>query len=612
MCIRDSRYRITNGSITTCVQPTPRWQLVSGSAMLNLDRYAVARNTTLRVKGVPLMYLPIIYYPIQDDDRATGFLLPTYGQSTLRGQAFSNAFFWALGRSQDATFFHDWFTRAGQGAGAEYRYIAGAQSLGNLRFYRFNQREGEYTNDDGSVSLLPKNTSFDIAATVTHSLSPSVRARARIDYFSDIVSQQLYQQNVYQASRRNRIIEAGLTAGLGAVSSSILYQRNEQLNSVTNTQVYGSTPKITATVAPRRLFSSPVYGSIDADYAYLPYRTINSGVVRRDDSLNRFDVTPTVRVPLSRLPFLTVNTSANYRATFYSRQWDPEEEETIDGSYLRDYIALRSEIVGPVLTRIWDLDSGFAERLKHVIEPTFTFDFTSSIDDYRRTPVLGDQSDVVVSGAAKVTYGLTNRLFARSRPVNGGRGQTREFVTLGIQQTYYSNPESSRYDSTYRSPSADLADLSPVALNVRVSPSGAIDATGRVEYDVSGRGLQVVTAGGNMTAGLSSVNINYSHVRRQSQASDNYLSTSSTARFLQGRATGTYGLSWDIARSYVVSQRIIASYMAQCCGLQVEFQSFNYPETAGIPINADRRFNFGFVLAGLGTFSNFFGAFGGQ
>ena len=28
-------------------------------------------------------------------------------------------------------------------------------------------------------------------------------------------------------------------------------------------------------------------------------------------------------------------------------------------------------------------------------------------------------------------------------------------------------------------------------------------------------------------------------------------------------------------------------------------------------LSADTRYNFGFVLAGLGTFSNFFGAFGG-
>ena len=42
------------------------------------------------------VYLPILYYPMQEDERATGFLLPTYGTSTYRGQALSNGFFWAM------------------------------------------------------------------------------------------------------------------------------------------------------------------------------------------------------------------------------------------------------------------------------------------------------------------------------------------------------------------------------------------------------------------------------------------------------------------------------------------------------------------------------------
>jgi hypothetical protein len=44
----------------------------------------------------------------------------------------------------------------------------------------------------------------------------------------------------------------------------------------------------------------------------------------------------------------------------------------------------------------------------------------------------------------------------------------------------------------------------------------------------------------------------------------------------------------------------------------VEFQNYNYAQvSSSFPIPADRRFNFSFTLAGLGTFSNFFGAFGG-
>ena len=72
-------------------------------ATINLDDYAMLNNAVIRVKDVPVFYLPVLYYPIQDDDRATGFLLPTYGRSTYRGQSLSNAFFWAINRSQDAT-----------------------------------------------------------------------------------------------------------------------------------------------------------------------------------------------------------------------------------------------------------------------------------------------------------------------------------------------------------------------------------------------------------------------------------------------------------------------------------------------------------------------------
>ena len=609
------RYRIAHGGFTTCVQPTPRWEVVTGSMVLNLDDYAIARNTVLRVKGVPLMYLPILYYPIQDDGRATGFLLPTYGTSTLRGQAISNAFFWAMGRSHDATFVHDWFTRSGQGMGTEYRYVAGQQSSGNARVYRFSQKESEY-NVRGVKGILPANTSVELSGNATHAFSQNVRGRGRVDYFSNIVNQQLYHQNIYQASRRNRVVEGGLTGAVGPLSTSVLYQRNETFDNSNDSQVYGSTPRISASLAPRQLFTSPAYASVNAEYAFLPYRSMRSGVVSRDESLSRMDVTPSIRVPLSRLTFLSVNTSAAYRTTFYSRSAQTSAGLPVPGSYLRQYIALRSDVVGPVFTRIWDRpESTFAERLKHVIEPAVSVDVTSSISDYRRAPVLSDQSDFVIGGASRVTYGVTNRLFSRAPTVDGRRGQTREFVTVGLQQTYYSNPEASQYDNTYQGSYSyrRSIDLSPVALNVRVSPSSMFDGNGRVEYDVSGRGLQVLSVGTNISSERNSMSFSYSrrHIDPRSSA-DDYLNAGTSLKWLNGRASGSYSLSWDIGRGYVQSQSVLASYLAQCCGLQVEFQKYNYATVVGIPIPADTRFNFGFVLAGLGTFSNFFGAFGGQ
>ena len=90
------------------------------------------------------------------------------------------------------------------------------------------------------------------------------------------------------------------------------------------------------------------------------------------------------------------------------------------------------------------------------------------------------------------------------------------------------------------------------------------------------------------------------------------MSYATTLNFLQGRAKGQYGLTWDIGRAGILSQSVGVAYLAQCCGLQAEFQKYKYPQSRpDFPLPSDRRFNVSFVLAGLGTFSNFFGAFGG-
>lgn len=623
--LSNRRYKITRGGFTTCVQPTPRWEVTSDSVVINLDQYAIARNMLLRVKGVPLMYLPVIYYPIQDDDRATGLLMPTYGTSTLQGQSLSNAFFWAINRSQDATIFHDWFTRTGQGFGGEYRYQSNASSSGAIRVYRLAQHEAEFISG-GEVRSLPARLSDRVQGALTQTLGPNVRMRARIDYFTDILTQQLYQQNITYQTQPYRVMEAGVSAGVGRLSTSFQYLRGElfSLGGEKNSFQYGSTPRATANVAPQRLFGTPIYGSVNADFAFLPNRRIEDGVISLDNSLGRFDVMPALRVPLSRLTYLSVNTSATQRTTYYTRSLDDAGAFTPEG-IVRKYLSVRSDIIGPVLTKIWDTpDNRATERMKHVIEPTFSVDYITEIQNQRLVPPLTDISDAVVGAAMRTTYGLNNRFFYRSRPVDGGASQTREFVTVGVQQTYYTDPLASRTDTTYQTASQrpNLVDLSPVLLNVRVSPNTTIDATTRLEYDVTGNGLQIFSADttaqliparvGAINPSTLSTTVRYSHVRYEPEApvTSHYLSIATTTKTLQNRVAGQYSLSWDIANGYVQSQSVMASYMAQCCGVQADFQVVNYPPGSLSPVPSNRRFNFSFVLAGLGTFSNFFGAFG--
>jgi lipopolysaccharide assembly outer membrane protein LptD (OstA) len=605
------KYRITGGGFTACVQPTPRWEVSSKIITLNLDDYAVARGTVLRVKGVPLVYLPVIYYPLQEDQRSTGFLMPTYGTSTVRGGSLSNAFFWAIGRSQDATFYHDWFTRTGTGVGGEYRYVSGGQSSGILRFYRFSQKE---TQLEGSTTPLPAKTSYQINAAVNQDIG-RLKGQGTVEYFTDVETQQIYHQNPTLRTQSRRTVAGGINGTFGPATLASYFLRSEQFTDSRNSTVYGSLPRATAIVTPTRLFGAPVYAGVTGEYAFIPSQRLLDGQVVSDSTLGRLDLAPSIRAPLSRLSFLSVNTSAAYRQNYeWPRVTDPTAAPVLRGLKRQDF-SLQTDIVGPVFSKIWDTPgSTYSERMKHVIEPAFSVNYVTEVN--ARTPLVTTPTAVQASKAStRLTYGLTNRLFARAPLVDGVGGGTREFLTIGIQQTYYTDPETSRIDSTYVSYSGrpKPVELSPVALTARFSPAAILDANARIEYDVSGNGFQIFSAGSTLASATKTANISFSRQRfTPTGPVSSYLSGSTSMRFMQNRTSLLYAVNWNIDAQYIYSQSVGASYLAQCCGVQADFQIVNYAPAVRSAVPQDRRFNFAFVLAGLGTFSNFFGFFGGQ
>ncbi|HEX6163511.1 MAG TPA: hypothetical protein VFZ31_09105, partial [Vicinamibacterales bacterium] len=91
---------------------------------------------------------------------------------------------------------------------------------------------------------------------------------------------------------------------------------------------------------------------------------------------------------------------------------------------------------------------------------------------------------------------------------------------------------------------------------------------------------------------------------------DNQVNASSDFRIKN--VGGSVSFNYDVGRSTLLNQRYVGFYNAQCCGVQFEYQSFNYPNNPGYLLPRDRRFNMSFTLAGVGSFSNFFGAFGGS
>ena len=145
-----------------------------------------------------------------------------------------------------------------------------------------------------------------------------------------------------------------------------------------------------------------------------------------DQGLQRFDLTPTLRVPFNKWPYLTFNSSVSYHYTRYSESYvkDVDNRDVqAEVPLTRRYWDLRTDIVGPKFTKVWDTpDNGYAEKYKHTIEPMFTVQRLTAFDDYDRIPKL-EGYDFTYGGTTRIAYGIVNRFTAKRRAVHRRRGR---------------------------------------------------------------------------------------------------------------------------------------------------------------------------------------------
>jgi LPS-assembly protein len=626
------KYRITNGGFTTCVQPTPRWDLHAGTVVLNVDHYTLLKNAVLTVKGVPMLYVPVLYYPTKKDDRATGFLLPTYGSSSLRGQQIHNAFFWAIDRSQDATIAHEWYSKIGQGVAGEYRYNFGGGDDGTFTAHYLNQHETTYTLDDGSTSPVPAARSYDFRGGLNQALPLGMRARARVDYFSSITTSQTFNSNVYDASRNQRTYGGNVVGSWGGYSMNATFDRNEYFYNADTSSVSGSGPRVSVSRNERPLFGSALYFSLNGEYANLLYESKGidaTGPYDVDKGLMRFDITPQVRYPFKKWQWFTVNSTFSWRDTYYTRSYDPQSPDpnnpvVIDTGLNRRFFTAQSQIIGPVFNRIWDTPgNGYAEKFKHSVEPYLTVSRTSSIDDYARIVKI-DGIDSLFGGVTQLQYGVTNRFFAKRRSVQGRPSVSTEILDVQIDQSYYTNPAASTVDPRYSSSfttAARASNFSPVALTVRAVPTAEVNGSLRAEFDSRYHTLRTISATGTYAMrGLLSTSLSWSKTASvpvpgnpTEQTIDHYINANTTVHTRDNAYGGAYQFNYNIVQHALLQQRMTGYYNAQCCGIAFEYQNYSFGGISASTgqVLSDHRFFLSFTLAGLGNFSPFNGAMSG-
>ena len=126
--VDQQRAVIHNATFTTCRRlPGPSWMpdWILKASTITLDNeedVGTATGALLSFKGLPLLPVPYISFPLSDQ-RKSGVLPPTIGLDNVNGSEVSVPYYWNIAPNRDATITPTLMSKRGVNIGTEFRYL---------------------------------------------------------------------------------------------------------------------------------------------------------------------------------------------------------------------------------------------------------------------------------------------------------------------------------------------------------------------------------------------------------------------------------------------------------------------------------------------------------
>jgi len=155
------RTELTEATYTTCDTGSEAWLLKASSVELDHEEaIGTARNVVLRLGNVPVFYTPYMTFPL-NDERKSGFLVPSLGASNNTGVDIMTPYYWNISPDKDATITPRYMSDRGLMMIGEFRYLypqgAGLIDAGYLNRDKLSDRNGvvnPYHDEDRSHFLI--------------------------------------------------------------------------------------------------------------------------------------------------------------------------------------------------------------------------------------------------------------------------------------------------------------------------------------------------------------------------------------------------------------------------------------------------------------------------
>lgn len=231
--------RLKDGTYTTCEPNSNAWQLKGNNITLNpATGFGTATNVTLRVKDIPVLYTPYIYFPI-DDRRQSGFLPPSFSTGSDTGFMLVTPYYFNLAPNYDATLYPRYMAKRGLLMEGEFRYLTKSSE---------GQFGAAYLNDDDTDRK--KQTDYEKTRYMLnwqHKGGLDSRLMTEVDYtkISDPYYFQDLQTDQIGVKSTDYVNQQGAVTYRGDSYTARLNVQAYELASVANITPYNKLPQIT-------------------------------------------------------------------------------------------------------------------------------------------------------------------------------------------------------------------------------------------------------------------------------------------------------------------------------------------------------------------------------
>ncbi len=643
---------VTKGKFTACEEAVPKWSFTADQARIKINKRIKLKNAKFRVKDIPIIPVPFASIPIEQRDRQSGFLTPTFGFSGNKGFRLSGAYFQTMGRSADVTIRGDLYTQRGIGYGLDFRTRANSRSFLNFGFYAvkdriFGSSASPTTPDQGGSLIYAEGVQY---------FSNGFTAAADVRLTSNLAFRQVFSDGVQQIISPIEVSQIFVNKSWDNYELNLLAR--SQVISIPNVRIKSrNLPSVHFEKRPSMLsFLRPLYFS---------FRTSVEGVSRREEVDDRalyqqmtggdpvltpaigqrFDVFPEVTLPIDT-KYFNITATAGGRVTYYSNSFN-DIRQVVGRDVIRKYGEFQLDLRPVALAKNY-YGKNDAFKFRHVIEPFLTYRFVKGINNFHKI-IRIDELDTITD-TNEFEFGLTNRIYTRryseavtdeaqkllretdatdKKPLSV---QPYEIFNLTVRGKYF-------FDRTFggalipgrRNQIEPITAVSfytfggiprrfsPLNVDATYRPQRTIFLNTRLDVGVHGDGVRTASA----TIGYDTPLLKFFQtfyytravelmpsLRIYANRDGNEPGTLKGAQwspsiFVGNRDRGPYGgtsLFFDFENrrasqlSPLISSLYTAGYAYDCCSIAVQFYTFN------VGVRNENRLVFSFRLNGIGAF----------